>query len=115
MYGGTEAMKHPMMKRLIPLLICLTLILSASPAHTETLKSAPLTQGNTQNGMVRVRLSSLAGYSTLNLTVQGSYTVNGNSAKELKSGAKATVTFSPSAGALSLTVGGVTTNMGCPW
>ncbi len=105
-------MKHRMMNRLIPLLICFSLILSAFPAHTETLKSAPLTHGNTQNGMVRVRLASLSGYSTLNLTICGSYTVNGNTSRELKNGAKATVTFNQSAGSLSLTVGGQTTNMG---
>ena len=78
--------------------------LAASPA------AAPLTSGNTQNGMVRVRLSSLGNPSSLTLTVYGSYTVNGQSTRTLSSGSS--VTVKKSGADLTLTAGGSTFSMG---
>lgn len=79
---------------------------------SSVLRSAPLTLGNTQNGMVRVSLSSLGNPSTLNLTVYGSYTVNGKSTQSISSGSSVKINFNSSTGALSMTVNGVTTDMG---
>ena len=93
------------------LLIC-CLVSAALPVRADSLASAPMTAGETMNGMVRVRLSSLGSPSTLNLTVYGSYTVNGQSGQSLKSGSSVTVNYNASTGQLSLTANGVTSNMG---
>lgn len=77
-----------------------------------TIKSAPLSRGATQNGMVRVRLSSLGNPSNLKLTVQGSYTVNGKTSKAIASGSVLQVGFHASTGKLTLTHNGNTTDMG---
>ncbi len=85
----------------------------ALPVSAEvSLASAPLSVGNTQNGMVRVRLSSLGNPSSLKLTVNGSYTVNGKTEKAIPSGSVLQVSFSSSTGQLKLTQNGTTTNMG---
>ena len=83
-----------------------------SAALADTLKSAPLTAGATQNGMVRVRLSSLGSPATLNLTVLGSYTVNGQTSQAIPSGSSVTVHYNASSGQLSLSYAGKTTAMG---
>ncbi len=72
-------------------------------------KSAPLSQGGFQDGIVRVRLLSLGNPSTLKLTFSGAYTVNGQT---LDSGSTATVSFNKSTGQLSLTAGGAVSNLG---
>lgn len=77
-----------------------------------TIKSAPLSRGATQNGMVRVRLSSLGNPSSLKLTVNGSYTVNGKTSKAIASGSVLQVGFNASTGKLTLTHNGTTTDMG---
>lgn len=101
-------------QKIITLLLSLILMCSLIPGGqaAETLRSAPLTYGNTQNGMVRVNLSSLGNPSTLNLTVYGSYTVNGKSTKSISSGSSVKVNFNSNTGALSMTMNGVTTDMG---
>ncbi len=107
--------KHKKWKRYVScLLICLFLISFLLPsAMAETaLFSAPLTRGATQNGMVRVRLSSLGNPSSLKLTVNGSYTVNGKTSKAIASGSVLQVGFSSSTGKLTLTHNGTTTDMG---
>ena len=81
-------------------------------ASADAPAAAPLTAGSARNGMVRVRLSSLGAPAVLNLTVYGSYTVNGQSEKQIASGSKVTVRYDKASGALSLTCGGVTANMG---
>ena len=83
-----------------------------APARAESLKSAPMANGETRNGMVRVRLSSLGNPSKLNLTVYGSYTVNGQSSRSLGGGTAATVHFNSDTGQLSLTANGITSAMG---
>ena len=104
-----------MYKRLtaIQILLCLLVFfLFPFSAGAEGLKSAPMQAGNTQSGMVRVRLSSLGNPSFLQLTVQGSYTVNGQSSFSLGSGSSLTVKFNSSTGKLSLTANGSTHDMG---
>ena len=102
-----------MHKRLLSVLIALCLLTGLRPfARAEGLASAPLQAGNIQNGMVRVRLSSLGAFSTLNLTVLGSYTINGQSAQEIGGGASATVQFNSATGQWTLKVGGTSRNMG---
>lgn len=64
------------------------------------------------NGTVRVYLSSLGQPSRLDLTICGDYSLDGTAATALRDGSTATVQFSASSGALSLTRNGVTTSMG---
>lgn len=101
-------------RKIIILFICVLLLQLLVPsALAETsLASAPLSRGATQNGMVRVRLSSLGNPSSLKLTVNGSYTVNGKTSKAIASGSVLQVGFSASTGKLTLTHNGVTTDMG---
>ncbi|MCR4886193.1 MAG: SpoIID/LytB domain-containing protein [Clostridiales bacterium] len=102
------------MKRLLALAAVFALALGFfTPfASADAPAAAPLTAGSARNGMVRVRLSSLGAPAVLNLTVYGSYTVNGQSEKQIASGSKVTVRYDKASGALSLTCGGVTANMG---
>lgn len=101
-------------KRMTAFLLMLIMLCCYIPAvHAETaLKSAPLSRGTTQDGMVRVRLSSLGNPSSLKLTVNGSYTVNGKTSKAISSGSVLQVGFSASTGKLTLTHNGSTTDMG---
>jgi len=97
------------------LLVCLIIIclLPLQVFGEASVVSAPLTRmSSARNGMVRVFLSSLGNPSTLNITVQGSYTVGGDTSSPLKSGDKVKVGFSSSTGKLTLTRSGVTKDMG---
>lgn len=108
-------LKNTNVKRLFcMLLLCMMCMQILSPAAlaATTLKSAPLSRGTTQNGMVRVRLSSLGNPSNLKLTVNGSYTINGKSSKSIPSGSVLQVGFNSSTGKLTLTHNGTTTDMG---
>lgn len=100
--------------RMMAFLLSLVILCSFCPSiHAETaLASAPLSRGTTQNGMVRVRLSSLGNPSSLKLTVNGSYTVNGKTARAISSGSVLQVGFSSSTGKLTLTYNGTTEDMG---
>ncbi len=108
--GGTDSMY----KRLLGiLLVCVLAFACPRPSFADTAPaSAPMTAGNTQNGMVRVRLSSLGDFSSLNLTVLGSYSVSGSSERALNSGASVTVKFSSATGRFTLVSGGASTDMG---
>jgi len=73
------------------LLVCLIIIclLPLQVFGEASVVSSPLTRmSSARNGMVRVFLSSLGNPSTLNITVQGSYTVGGDTSSPLKSGDK---------------------------
>jgi SpoIID/LytB domain protein len=95
---------------LILLLICM---LGSAAATDVKVMSAPLvTLSTSTNGMVRVYLSSLGNPSKLNITVDGSYSINGSSNQALTSGEKIAVNFTSSTGKLSITRNGVTTDMG---
>ena len=75
--------------------------------------AAPVTNNEgAMSGTVRVYLSSLGQPSRLDLTICGSYSLDGTAATSLTDGSTATVNFSASSGALSLTRNGVTTSMG---
>ena len=102
-----------MYKRLLTVLLICALSLPCPLAKADTaLASAPMTAGNTQNGMVRVRLSSLGSFSSLNLTVLGSYSISGSVGRTLENGAGVTVKFSSATGRFTLVSGGVSTDMG---
>ena len=102
------------LRRMIACILCAGLLAAALPAPVlaDTLRAAPLSSGQSRNGMVRISLSSLGTPSALKLTVYGSYTVNGQSSMQLESGASMTVNFSSATGRLTLTAGGVTRDMG---
>ena len=102
-----------MYKRLLAIILISTLFFPYPAAKADTAPvSAPMTAGNTQNGMVRVRLSSLGNFSSLNLTIWGSYSVSGPSGQTLGGGAAATVKFNSASGRWTLVSGGVSTDMG---
>ncbi|MFH1512283.1 MAG: SpoIID/LytB domain-containing protein, partial [Bacillota bacterium] len=106
---------HTILKRMV----CLTLAFAAlflSFAEAESLsgvsvESAPFSQASaSQNGMVRVYLSSLGSPSSISLTISGSYSLSNGTA--LSSGETLSVSFSGSTGALTLTRGGASYSMG---
>lgn len=102
-----------MYKRMLSLCLLLTLLSCSLPALADpSLASAPLTNGQLQRGVVRVRLAELEGLSTLNLTFTGSYTLSGQSSHVFSSGASAAVHFNKSSGQWSLTKGGETIQLG---
>ena len=103
-----------MHKRLLAILLICALAFPCAPAASaETAPvSAPLTAGTVQNGMVRVRLSSLGNFTALNLTIQGSCTAIGSSSLALSGGSAATVKFSSASGQWTLVSGGASTGMG---
>jgi SpoIID/LytB domain protein len=106
--------RHNGIRALACLLAC-CVFLSAYPQASAagTLVSAPLiVRKDSSNGMVRVYLSSLGNPGTLNITVSGSYTVNGLSSQQLSSGSSAAVNFSADTGNITLTVNGSTQSMG---
>ncbi len=104
--------RHDWIKRTALLLVAATLLSLNTAADAASLASSPLVSGATQNGMVRVYLSSLGNPSTLNITVSGSYTVNGSSTQTLASGSSVVVRFDASTGRLTLTANGSSSDMG---
>lgn len=68
--------------------------------------------GTTMDGMVRVYLSSLGTPTRLDITVCGSYSLDGSAATALTNGSTVTVGFNSTTGQLTLTQNGVTSNMG---
>ena len=103
-----------MYKRLsVLLLICALIFACPRLILADTAPaSAAMTAGNTQSGMVRVRLASLGDFSSLNLTVLGSYSVSGSSSRTLGGGAAVTVKFNSASGRFTLISGGASTDMG---
>lgn len=99
-----------LMKRLL----VLTLVLCLLPFGFDmpVMTAVSLADSAPTDGMVRVFLSSLGNPSTLNLTVQGSYSLDGTASTAIAGGSQLTVNFNAATGALSLTRNGVTTNMG---
>ncbi len=106
-------MIKPRLHRLIAALLALTLLLGLFPAYAVQVDSAPLNTGYaTRNGMVRVYLSSLGNPSRLDITISGSYSVNGDATLALQSGSTVRVDFDTATGMISLTRNGQTTAMG---
>ena len=104
------------MRRGFALILCLALLLCCLPcsfAEATEVDSAPLTRAeNARDGMVRVYLSSLGNISQLDVTIQGSYTVDGAQPMTLTSGETVSVLFSKSTGEITLRRGGVSYAMG---
>lgn len=74
--------------------------------------SAPLHRASSvTNGMVRVFLSSISSKTILHLTINGSYSINGNVNQSLANGEKITVSINPSTGSITLTHNSKSSNM----
>lgn len=108
MHGSKHSLRN------LAVVFCCAMLLLLLMPHAQAAApiAAPLTHGSTQNGMVRVYLSSLGNPSTLKLTVHGSYTVNGSSSRSLQNGSTVSVQFNSGTGRLSLTVNGTASDMG---
>ena len=91
------------------LLVCTSVSLASSVNDVQVRSAALTSDAKAMNGMVRVYLSSLGNPSTLNLTVQGNYSVDG---EFLSSGTRLTVQFNASSGKITLSYDGKTKNMG---
>ena len=84
------------------------------PAQAESLEdvvvlSAPLVRSSdTKDGMVRVWLKEMGDLSQLDVTVTGSYSINGNTAMKVNDGEKITISFDKSNGAITFTLRGTT-------
>ncbi len=90
--------------------MCALLMWMATPALA-TPTAAPLTtQSTSLSGTVRVYLSSLSGKTSLSLTVDGVYSINGDSSRVLTRGGTVKVTYE--SGQLYLTVSGSKQSMG---
>ncbi len=99
-------------QKLLAVLCVVCLILTPIWAYAADVVAAPLTTAGTTNGMVRVYLSSIGSKTTLNLTVNGSYSINGNVNQSLSSGEKLAVALNTSTGNITLTKGGQSASMG---
>lgn len=76
-------------------------------------QSAPLTTVSAaQNGMVRVLLSSMQYPTSLDVTVCGDYTAEGDARVTLSNGAQVSVRMDASTGQITLTTGGISYAMG---
>ena len=105
------------LKRLMALLMAALLMISLTPVRTEEptliVRSAPLSRAaETKNGMVRVYLSSLGNVTKLDLTVVGSYSVDGAVDLSLYDGQQISVSFDTTSGQITLTAGGMSYPMG---
>ena len=76
------------------------------------ISQAALAEDTTMDGTVRVYLSSLGSPSRLDITICGSYSLDGSGATALANGSTVTVGFNSATGQLTLTQNGVTTAMG---
>lgn len=103
------------MKRLFSLCAAffMTMLLFV-PAQAASLEdvvvvSAPLRRSaDVQDGMVRVRLESLGDVTHLDVTVTGSYSINGNTALSVSDGETVAVDFNKNTGAITFTMNGLT-------
>ena len=103
-------------RRMAAVMLAAMLALAALPMHGASatqVDSAPLTMASSaRSGMVRVYLSSLGNPTALDMTVTGSYTAEGAAKVTLSSGDRVHVSFSKATGQMTMTVGGVTYDMG---
>lgn len=111
MYGKIQKMTFALLT-VVALLLCQCTLAQASDLRSVQVRSAPL-QSDTisRDGMVRVYLSSLGNPTSLDLTVQGHYSLS-SSGEFIANGSRLHVGFSPSTGSLTLTYGGQTYHMG---
>jgi len=99
-----------LMKRMLLWALVLCLLLTGGPLPVMT--TTALAESTPTDGMVRVFLSSLGNPATLNLTLVGSYSLDGTTSTAIASGSQLTVNFNAATGALTLTRNGITNNMG---
>jgi len=74
--------------------------------------NATMLASSLSDGMVRVFLSSMGSPAQLNLTLDGSYSLDGSAANIISRGSQLTVNFNAATGQLTLTRNGATSNMG---
>ncbi len=108
--------KH-ILKRSFSAWLMVCMLLSAlgipTPGMAETLSTAPLTaQNGAANGMVRVFLSSMGSPTRLDVTVCGSYSLDGTAGTAIPEGSTVIVNFNAGTGRLTLTRNGVAQDMG---
>lgn len=111
MYDKIQKMTVALLTAFI-LLLCQCFSALASSVDSVQVRSAPLsTDSITKNGMVRVYLSSLGNPASLDLTVNGNYSLSHNG-EFIPSGSKLKVNFSAPTGQLTLAFQGQTIQMG---
>ena len=93
-------------KRLAALLLTLLALLPVPAAWAES----GVVSGTTVSGTVRVYLSSIASNTSVDVTVDGSYSIGGDASRAIPRGARLTV--QNSGGTLLLTLNGQTQTMG---
>lgn len=93
-------------KRLALLLFTWLALMPVSPARADS----GVVSGTTVSGTVRVYLSSIASNTSMDLTIDGSYSIGGDASRAIARGTKATVRNS--GGTLTLTMNGQTQTMG---
>lgn len=98
----------------IAALCALTLMFTPLMGHAEAaVVAAPLSKmASPVNGMVRVHLASISSKTSLSVTVNGSYSLGGNSSQALQNGENMKVSINTSTGNLTLTRGGQAVSMG---
>ena len=94
-------------KRIAALLLTLLVLFAAAAM---ALADSGVVSGTTVSGTVRVYLSSIASNTSVDITVDGSYTIGGDTSREVPRGAKLTV--SNSGGTLRMTMNGASQTMG---
>jgi len=101
------------LQKWIAFLCCLTLLAMPLCALGTQVVSAALTKAaGSVNGMVRVYLSSIGTKTTLNITANGSYSINGNVNQALSNGESLKISLNTSTGNITLTRNGQSTAMG---
>jgi len=97
------------------LLLCLVLLMTgwtASFAYATEIDSAPLIQASVRDGMVRVYLSSMGNPTSLDVTIAGSYSTNGNHDMNLTNGETVNISFNQSTGQITMKRNGNSYAMG---
>ena len=108
------------LKRLLSLLLILIMMCGITlPSFAEegqlafVVRSAPLVKSSdTLDGMVRVYLSSLGSVTNLDITIVGSYSVDGNVSMALSDGDVVRIAFNTSTGQITMTVNSISYAMG---
>ncbi len=86
---------------------------AAEPIEGVTVVSAPLRRSaSVLDGMVRVYLRDMGAKTSLDVTVTGNYSVNGNTAMRLTTGDTVNISFNTSTGDITMVMDGVTYLMG---
>ncbi len=94
------------------LLLWFFLFLPLTSVEATSLRSSPLMNVGSANGMVRIKLSSLGQPSNMAVTVRGSYSLSGLVSMPLGDGSVVFITFDKATGQLFLSTGGQSFSMG---